>query len=83
MKERGKQPTIDEQSCLNWLNSMKLNSILYLSFRRVTRLSMKQIKEIAYGLEPSNQSLIWVVENNLNSSKNEETGSENWVQVFR
>jgi abscisate beta-glucosyltransferase len=60
-----------------------MNKVLYVSFERVSRLSMKQIKEIAYGLEPSDQSFIWVVGNNLNSSKNEETGSENWVQVFR
>jgi abscisate beta-glucosyltransferase len=59
---------------------MKPNSVLYISFGRVARLSMKQIKKIAYGLEPSDQSFIWVVGNNLNSSKNEETGSEYWVQ---
>jgi abscisate beta-glucosyltransferase len=45
-KERGKQPTIDEQSCLNWLNSMKPNSVLYISFGRVAHLSMKQIKKL-------------------------------------
>ncbi|KAK2434220.1 abscisate beta-glucosyltransferase [Trifolium repens] len=78
-KERGKQPTIDEQSCLNWLNSKKPNSVIYISFGSVARLSMKQIKEIAYGLEASDQSFIWVVGKILNSSKKEETDSENWV----
>ncbi|PNY04438.1 abscisate beta-glucosyltransferase-like protein [Trifolium pratense] len=37
------------------------------------------IKEIAYGLEASDQSFIWVVGKFINSSKQEETCSENWV----
>lgn len=74
-KERGKQPTIDEQSCLNWLNSKKPNSVLYISFGSVARVPMKQLKEIAYGLEASDQSFIWVVGKILNSSKNE----KDWV----
>jgi abscisate beta-glucosyltransferase len=78
-KERGKQPTMDVQSCLNWLNSKKPNSVLYISFGSIARLHMKQIKEIAYGLEASDQSFIWVVGKIINSSKEEETCIENWV----
>ncbi|KAI5387035.1 abscisate beta-glucosyltransferase [Lathyrus oleraceus] len=76
MKERGKQPTIDEQSCLNWLNSKKPSSVLYISFGSVVCLPMKQLKEIAYGLEASDQPFIWVVGKILKSSKSD---SENWV----
>ncbi|MCI36789.1 abscisate beta-glucosyltransferase-like, partial [Trifolium medium] len=36
-----------------------------------------EIKEIAYGLEASDQSFIWVVGKIINSSKQEETCSEN------
>ncbi|KAL5053962.1 hypothetical protein RYX36_034644 [Vicia faba] len=75
-KGRGKQPTIDEQSCLNWLNSKKPNSVLYISFGSVACLPMKQLKEIAYGLEASDQPFIWVVGKILNSSKSD---TENWV----
>nr|AQY17422.1 abscisate beta-glucosyltransferase 1 [Pisum sativum] len=79
-KERGKQPTIDEQSCLNWLNSKKSNSVLYISFGSVACLPMKQLKEIAYGLEASDQPFIWVVGKIFNSSKSDDqTCSENWV----
>ncbi|XP_073226484.1 abscisate beta-glucosyltransferase-like [Cicer arietinum] len=78
-KERGKQPTMDEQSCLNWLNSKKPNSVLYVSFGSLARLHTKQIKEIAYGLEASDQSFIWVVGKILNSTDKEETCGENWV----
>ncbi|CAI8618468.1 unnamed protein product [Vicia faba] len=75
-KERGKQPTIDEQSCLNWLNSKKPNSVLYISFGSAACLPMKQLKEIAYGLEASDQPFIWVVGKILNSSKSD---SEIWA----
>lgn len=58
---RGKPPTIDEKNCLNWLNSKEPNSVLYISFGSLARLPSEQIKEIAYGLEASEQSFIWVV----------------------
>jgi abscisate beta-glucosyltransferase len=68
-KERGKQPTIDEQSCLNWLNSMKPNSVLYVSFGRVACLSMKQIQEIAYGLEPHSFGWLETISTHLKMKK--------------
>lgn len=71
--ERGKLSTIDEESCLNWLNSKEQNSVLYVSFGSLARLPHEQLKEIAYGLEASDQSFIWVVGKTLNSSN----GSEN------
>nr|QIM59635.1 UDP-glucose:calycosin 7-O-glucosyltransferase [Astragalus mongholicus] len=78
--ERGKQPTVDEQSCLNWLNSKKPNSVIYVSFGSLARLPPEQLCEIAYGLEASEQSFIWVVGKVLNSSKKEEVGGDqNWL----
>ncbi|XP_047149088.1 abscisate beta-glucosyltransferase [Vigna umbellata] len=78
--ERGKPPTIDEQNCLNWLNSKKPSSVLYASFGSLARLPPEQLKEIAYGLEASEQSFIWVVGNILhNPSENKENGSGNWL----
>ncbi|KHN05821.1 Abscisate beta-glucosyltransferase [Glycine soja] len=78
--ERGKTPTIDEQKCLNWLNSKKPNSVLYVSFGSLARLPSEQLKEIAYGLEASEQSFIWVVRNiHNNPSENKENGSGNFL----
>nr|UXY92019.1 UDP-glycosyltransferase UGT21 [Glycyrrhiza glabra] len=74
--ERGKQPTMDEQNCLNWLNSKKPNSVLYVSFGSVAHLSQEQLKEIAYGLEASEQPFIWVVGKVLNG---ETCGEKNWL----
>ncbi|OIV94299.1 hypothetical protein TanjilG_19305 [Lupinus angustifolius] len=76
---RGKVSTIDEKSCLNWLNSKKANSVLYVSFGSLARLPHEQLKEIAYGLEASDHSFIWVVGKTLNSSKIEENGSANFL----
>lgn len=78
--ERGKPPTVDEEKCLNWLNSKKPSSVLYISFGSLARLPPQQLKEIAYGLEASDQSFVWVVGKILhNPSENEENGSGNWL----
>ncbi|KAL2344784.1 hypothetical protein Fmac_006069 [Flemingia macrophylla] len=74
--ERGKPPTIDEQECLKWLNSKKPNSVLYVSFGSLARLPPEQLKEIAYGLEASEKSFIWVVGKIRTETLD---GSENWV----
>ncbi|KAK7395034.1 hypothetical protein VNO78_15576 [Psophocarpus tetragonolobus] len=50
-----------ESEWLNWLNSRKNESVLYVSFGSLTRLSHAQIVEIANGLENSSHSFIWVV----------------------
>ncbi|KAI4295673.1 hypothetical protein L6164_035692 [Bauhinia variegata] len=71
--ERGKLSTIDEQSCLNWLNSKQPNSVVYISFGSLARLPPEQLMEIAYALEASDQSFIWVVGKIFNASEEEET----------
>ncbi|KAK7252020.1 hypothetical protein RIF29_35693 [Crotalaria pallida] len=77
--DRGKLSTIDEQSCLNWLSSKEPNSVLYVSFGSLARLPDQQIKEIAYALEASDQSFIWVVRTTTSSSKNEENGGADFL----
>ncbi|GMI74567.1 UDP-glycosyltransferase 73B4 [Hibiscus trionum] len=69
--ERGKKAAVDEQSILSWLHSKEPESVLYISFGSVGRLSPAQILEIAYGLQASNQPFIWVVGTVFN-------GEETW-----
>ncbi|KAL1352818.1 hypothetical protein HN51_016797 [Arachis hypogaea] len=52
---------IEEPYWLNWLNSKQSDSVLYVSFGSLTRLSYAQIVEIAHGLENSGHNFIWVV----------------------
>lgn len=59
--KRGKKATIDENSCLNWLDSKKQDSVLYISFGSITQFSAAQLHEIALGLEASEIPFIWVV----------------------
>ncbi|KAF3435444.1 hypothetical protein FNV43_RR22533 [Rhamnella rubrinervis] len=73
--QRGKTASIDEHYCLNWLNSKKPNSIVYVCFGTTSSISASQLHEIAMGLEASGQEFIWVVR----KKKGEEDESEEWV----
>ncbi|OVA19029.1 UDP-glucuronosyl/UDP-glucosyltransferase [Macleaya cordata] len=59
--QRGKKGSIDEHYVLNWLDSKKPNSVIYISFGSVSRFSNDQLLEIATGLEDSGVSFVWVV----------------------
>ncbi|CAL5192392.1 unnamed protein product [Lathyrus oleraceus] len=76
---RGQREELGKESAelLNWLNSKQNESVLYVSFGSLTRLSHEQIVEIAYGLENSSHSFIWVVREN---DKNED--KEGFLQDF-
>ncbi|XP_058737116.1 soyasapogenol B glucuronide galactosyltransferase-like [Vicia villosa] len=57
IEELGKEST----ELLNWLNSQKNESILYVSFGSLAMLAHAQLVEIAHGLENSGHNFIWVV----------------------
>lgn len=67
--ERGIETSIDEHSCLSWLDSKEPSSVLYISFGSMPRLTLAQIVEIAYGLEASDHPFIWVIGRILRSSR--------------
>ncbi|KAJ6388380.1 hypothetical protein OIU77_026875 [Salix suchowensis] len=58
---RGKEASIDQHECLKWLNSKKLNSVVYICFGSLTNFTASQLKEIATGLEASGLQFIWLV----------------------
>ncbi|XP_057737277.1 abscisate beta-glucosyltransferase-like [Arachis stenosperma] len=81
--QRGKLSTIDEQGCLKWLNSKEPHSVIYVCFGSLIRLPPQQLKEIAYGLEASGKSFVWVVGKIMKSSpKNKEEDDEDDVQTW-
>ncbi|XP_059657228.1 zeatin O-glucosyltransferase-like [Cornus florida] len=47
--------------CLEWLDKQAPNSVIFVSFGTSTSLRDEQIKELALGLERSEQKFIWVL----------------------
>ncbi|XP_051146575.1 scopoletin glucosyltransferase-like [Andrographis paniculata] len=60
---RGREASVndDHQDCLNWLNSKKPDSVVYICFGSMARFSSSQLVEIAEGLRASGREFIWVV----------------------
>ncbi|RDX58704.1 Hydroquinone glucosyltransferase, partial [Mucuna pruriens] len=50
-----------ESECLTWLDEQPRGSVLFVSFGSAGTLSSAQIKELALGLEMSEQRFLWVV----------------------
>ncbi|KAH1045208.1 hypothetical protein GYH30_026419 [Glycine max] len=72
-----KEEHAQESEWLKWLNSKQNESVLYVNFGSLTRLSLAQIVEIAHGLENSGHSFIWVVR-----IKDENENGDNFLQEF-
>ncbi|XP_058205765.1 UDP-glycosyltransferase 74G1-like [Rhododendron vialii] len=47
--------------CMNWLNTKPANSVIYISFGSMAELETEQFEEIAWGLEVTDYSFLWVV----------------------
>lgn len=61
---------IDSDSeCLKWLDKQPSKSVVFLCFGSLGVFSTEQLKEIAIGLENSEQRFLWVVRNPPNNDK--------------
>eukprot|EP00249_Psilotum_nudum_P020181 c27592_g1_i1 orf=107-1561(+) len=54
----------EDDNCLAWLTSQPASSVLYVSFGSMGVLPAEQIKELAEGLENSEQRFLWVIRPN-------------------
>ncbi|PPD78051.1 hypothetical protein GOBAR_DD25014 [Gossypium barbadense] len=70
--ERGNKSVIDEQECLEWLESKEPNSVLYICFGSRTNFTSSQLKEIAMALEASELQFIWVVRKQKNNEEEDD-----------
>ncbi|XWS43534.1 hypothetical protein CRYUN_Cryun16bG0112300 [Craigia yunnanensis] len=59
--EKGNKTTIDEYESLNWLNSQKSSSVIYVCFGSLSHMLTPQLIELGLGLEASNCPLIWTI----------------------
>ncbi|KAK1364215.1 Glycosyltransferase [Heracleum sosnowskyi] len=51
----------NRHKCLEWLDKQAPNSVIFVSFGTTTSLTEDQIRELAVGLDKSNQKFIWVL----------------------
>lgn len=75
MIERRKPTSIDDSVCLQWFDSRKEKSVIYIFFGNQACLSNKQIQEMVAGLEASEESFILVIRDPLNGMSADEYGA--------
>ncbi|XP_062022378.1 UDP-glucose flavonoid 3-O-glucosyltransferase 7-like [Rosa rugosa] len=67
---RGREGSVDDvHECLQWLNSKKPRSVVYVCFGSLNSFSDCQLLEIALGLEASQQQFIWTVKKEKNDKE--------------
>ena len=55
----------EDRGYMEWLNSQKPHSVIYVSFGSITTVSTKQLIEFAWGLANSNHPILWVIRPDL------------------
>ncbi|XP_073361478.1 DIMBOA UDP-glucosyltransferase BX8-like [Aegilops tauschii subsp. strangulata] len=51
----------EDRSCLDWLDTQRPNSVLYVSFGSLVGIDTNEFLEIAWGLADSQRPFVWVV----------------------
>ncbi|TYI40592.1 hypothetical protein ES332_A02G173700v1 [Gossypium tomentosum] len=51
----------EDTSCIEWLNKMEPNSVVYVNYGSITVMSEKHLKEFAWGLANSKHPFLWIV----------------------
>ncbi|KAI5005493.1 hypothetical protein ZWY2020_032736 [Hordeum vulgare] len=58
---RGNKASMDETQCLQWLDSRKPGSVIFVSFGSLACTTPQQLVELGLGLEASQKPCIWVI----------------------
>lgn len=58
---RGKKSAADADKLMSWLDSKKLDSVVFACFGSITSFTRAQLQEIGIGLEASGQDFIWII----------------------
>jgi len=58
---RGDKASMDEAQCLQWLDSRKPGSVIFVSFGSLACTTPQQLVELGLGLEASRKPFIWVI----------------------
>ncbi|XP_061362865.1 UDP-glucose flavonoid 3-O-glucosyltransferase 7-like [Gastrolobium bilobum] len=73
----------DEYECLSWLTSKTQDSVVYICFGSLCRLSDEQLFEIASGLESSGHQFLWVVHRKNDGKEEQEWLPEGFEEKMR
>nr|DAD21985.1 TPA_asm: hypothetical protein HUJ06_023448 [Nelumbo nucifera] len=65
LKSIGSNLWQEQPGCLDWLDSQKPNSVVYVNFGSITVMTPEQLVEFAWGLANSNQTFLWVIRPDL------------------
>ncbi|KAM7488383.1 hypothetical protein LguiB_025867 [Lonicera macranthoides] len=65
LKNIGSSLWREEPECLEWLNSKRANSVLYVNFGSITVMTPQQLVEFAWGLANSKKSFLWIIRPDL------------------
>lgn len=66
-------------SCIEWLNTKPLKSVLYVSFGSQNAISALQMMQLAMGLEASDKNFIWVIRPPIGFELNTEFKAKEWL----
>ncbi|XP_059636957.1 7-deoxyloganetin glucosyltransferase-like [Cornus florida] len=55
----------EDSGCLEWLDSKQPNSVIYVNFGSVARMTSQQLIEFAWGLANSKQNFLWAIRPDL------------------
>ncbi|EMS60667.1 UDP-glycosyltransferase 73C5 [Triticum urartu] len=58
---RGNKAPMDEAQCLQWLDSRKPGSVIFVSFGSLACTTPQQLVELGLGLEASKKPFIWMI----------------------
>ncbi|KAL6133167.1 hypothetical protein ACLB2K_065404 [Fragaria x ananassa] len=72
--QRGHKASVDEQHCLNWLDSQQSGSVLYACLGTLCNAVTEQWIELGLGLEASKKPFIWVLKEEFRSEE-----LERWI----
>ncbi|CAJ2634464.1 unnamed protein product [Trifolium pratense] len=77
--KRGNESVVSMHECLNWLNSKRDDSVLYICFGSMCFFSDKQLYEIACGIEASSHEFIWIVPEKKGKEDESDEEKEKWL----
>ncbi|XP_028778790.1 7-deoxyloganetin glucosyltransferase [Neltuma alba] len=55
----------EEDECINWLNSKKPKSVVYVNYGSITIMSSEKLYEFAWGLANSKKPFLWIIRPDL------------------